>query len=479
MTVGNVPRATDGQSGRPFRFLVLVDFHTGHVVAASGVVQRLQARGHEVRVVCPSSSGVVRFAMFGIEAEAITEISGEMLDDATSRSAVRRELGARIEAAAEAIARFGGEGWDLALVDPFLLWIYPWLGKFVRCVSLCTKPDLGPDPNVPPWTSKVIPGDGLGMRARVRTAWLLARYRYLLYQTSCAISEVIRGVSHRSLTRAAIAHAGHSSKDLSCRPIAIDMRFSSVPELVLHAREFDFPRRASGGYGALHIGPCIPKRSANRQNHTGFQGPSPLVYCTFGTETLARDRMERYQAVIAAITMTGWRGLVSTADAELARRLRQECRGSDDKIQVVEWVDSPSVLRAASVIVNHGGANSTKEAIAAGCPIVAMPMRADQPGIAARVAYHGLGILGASRDPARLATAIALAGRDSGIRRNVERMSAIFGRYDRECIAERTLEQMCADAREPVRLPQPALPWLGEEQALALRAARVRPPGAG
>jgi zeaxanthin glucosyltransferase len=41
--------------------------------------------------------------------------------------------------------------------------------------------------------------------------------------------------------------------------------------------------------------------------------------------------------------------------------------------------------------VTHAGLNTTLEALAQGVPMVAIPIGYDQPGVASRIAYHGVG----------------------------------------------------------------------------------------
>jgi zeaxanthin glucosyltransferase len=49
------------------------------------------------------------------------------------------------------------------------------------------------------------------------------------------------------------------------------------------------------------------------------------------------------------------------------------------------------LLKRASLCITHAGLNTTLEALAQGVPMVAIPIGYDQPGIAARIAYHGVG----------------------------------------------------------------------------------------
>ncbi len=58
---------------------------------------------------------------------------------------------------------------------------------------------------------------------------------------------------------------------------------------------------------------------------------------------------------------------------------------------VVPAAPQIALLRRAALCVTHAGLNTVLEALAAGVPMVALPIAFDQPGVAARVAYHGVG----------------------------------------------------------------------------------------
>jgi zeaxanthin glucosyltransferase len=48
-------------------------------------------------------------------------------------------------------------------------------------------------------------------------------------------------------------------------------------------------------------------------------------------------------------------------------------------------------LKRATLCITHAGLNTTLEALGQGVPMVAIPIGYDQPGVAARIAYHGVG----------------------------------------------------------------------------------------
>ena len=49
------------------------------------------------------------------------------------------------------------------------------------------------------------------------------------------------------------------------------------------------------------------------------------------------------------------------------------------------------LLKRAALCITHAGLNTALEALAQGVPIVVIPKGFDQPGVAARIAYHGVG----------------------------------------------------------------------------------------
>jgi MGT family glycosyltransferase len=61
-------------------------------------------------------------------------------------------------------------------------------------------------------------------------------------------------------------------------------------------------------------------------------------------------------------------------------------------VHVERWVPQAAVMPEAAAMVGHGGAGSTRMALAAGVPSVVVPGFADQPRNARRVAELGAGI---------------------------------------------------------------------------------------
>ncbi|HZD50345.1 MAG TPA: glycosyltransferase [Silvibacterium sp.] len=58
---------------------------------------------------------------------------------------------------------------------------------------------------------------------------------------------------------------------------------------------------------------------------------------------------------------------------------------------VVRKAPQIELLKRAALCITHAGLNTALEALAQGVPMVAIPIGYDQPGVAARIAYHGAG----------------------------------------------------------------------------------------
>lgn len=59
---------------------------------------------------------------------------------------------------------------------------------------------------------------------------------------------------------------------------------------------------------------------------------------------------------------------------------------------LLSYVPQIELLKRCTVMVGHGGISSVKECILMGVPMLLAPMSYDEPGNAARVVYHGLGL---------------------------------------------------------------------------------------
>ncbi|NDW03534.1 glycosyltransferase [Jiella pacifica] len=146
---------------------------------------------------------------------------------------------------------------------------------------------------------------------------------------------------------------------------------------------FDFPRQPSPIRHA--VGP-IRRRGLDEAGLPIRRDPArPLVFVSFGTLQGHRLRLFRKiakacQRVGADCVVAHCGGLTEAEAATIGARL------------VTDFVPQRAMLAEADVCVTHAGMNTVLDALEAGTPMLAIPMAFDQPGIAARIVHHGVGL---------------------------------------------------------------------------------------
>jgi len=120
------------------------------------------------------------------------------------------------------------------------------------------------------------------------------------------------------------------------------------------------------------------------------EGGGPLIYLTFGSVAGGLDTAESaFQRAIDAVTGLDARVLVTTG-----RSFNPHVLGPVPPNVVVEsWVPQASIFPFASMVLCHGGSGTTYGALAAGLPIVFVPMFADQRTNAQLISVAGAGVV--------------------------------------------------------------------------------------
>jgi zeaxanthin glucosyltransferase len=76
----------------------------------------------------------------------------------------------------------------------------------------------------------------------------------------------------------------------------------------------------------------------------------------------------------------------------IGRNVKSETIGIiPPNVIVVRTAPQVQLLKRAALCITHAGLNTALEALANRVPMVAIPIAYDQPGVAARIAYHGVG----------------------------------------------------------------------------------------
>jgi UDP:flavonoid glycosyltransferase YjiC (YdhE family) len=126
---------------------------------------------------------------------------------------------------------------------------------------------------------------------------------------------------------------------------------------------------------------------------------APLVYLTFGTVLgFMSIATEVYRTALEALANVDARVLLT-----VGRRFDAGALGAvPEHVHVEAWVEQDRVLAEADLVVCHGGSGTVYGALAAGVPVVVVPVFADQFDNGRRVAAAGAGLTVDAGDDSRI-----------------------------------------------------------------------------
>ncbi|RYF81209.1 MAG: glycosyltransferase [Comamonadaceae bacterium] len=205
-------------------------------------------------------------------------------------------------------------------------------------------------------------------------------------RVSARIYDWVMG-SHAATLRA-------QSQQLGIAPCAsLEACLSPRLQLSQTTAGFDFPRRCAPPH-LHHVGPLrrMPvavgaPQPARGENPVPTPGV-PYVYASLGT--LQGSRYGLFLRTAKACKALGAQLLVAHCGGLSARR-EQALRAAGAR-WVVHTADQVAVLARVDAMVTHAGLNTALECLAAGVPMLALPLAFDQPGVSARIVHAGAGL---------------------------------------------------------------------------------------
>jgi UDP:flavonoid glycosyltransferase YjiC (YdhE family) len=166
----------------------------------------------------------------------------------------------------------------------------------------------------------------------------------------------------------------------------------------------------------------------------------PLVYASLGT--LQNGSKEAFQMIASGCANLGVQ-LVISLGGGLSGEGFQHLPGQPI---VVKFAPQLELLKRASVVITHAGLNTVLESIAEGKPMVAIPIGNDQPGVAARVAAKGSGIVLSRRTltPAKVEKAVRAVLHDDSYRQAACAIQEQIRQIDGAALAAGIIEEKLA-----------------------------------
>lgn len=173
------------------------------------------------------------------------------------------------------------------------------------------------------------------------------------------------------------AHAG-----LPALGHVLEQYRSAARTLLLTSAAFDLPGELPPGME--YVGPRLDD-PAWAEAWTPPEGDDPLVLASFSSDF--QDHVETLRRVVLALGALPVRGVVTTGWGVAPDEL--PC---PPNVQVLRSAPHSRVLPHAAAVVTHAGHGTTIRALAAGVPLVCVPLGRDQLDIAARVVHRGAGV---------------------------------------------------------------------------------------
>jgi MGT family glycosyltransferase len=426
----------------------------GHLYATVALAEKLRARGHEVSYLAtPDFENRVRsrgFEFVPVLSHLFPEGFANQRPPASATSnrqgflTILRRQGQLVKDlrdfwSGEEINRLlAGLRPDLLLADSMLP--YAALAAYRHGIPTLmvsvTLPQIR-DERVPPLTTTLLPGAAPWDRLKIRLAWdrffLVARL-YKRFASLCGV-DIDLGRWVRELAEA----SNYPLDNVNTRTMFAPAL--SLPELILCPREFDFPRAESPN--RYYIEPLLDLAGDNVSfPWNRICGEQPLLFCTLGSQSHHSPFSRRlFQTIMDALATRPERQLVVALGEHLNVA---DFRVSSPNITAVNWAPHAELVKRASIVINHGGLGTVKQCIYFGVPMIVFPSIRDQPGNAARVKYHGLGLVARPRGVSvgQILALVDTVESDPAFKAKAESMARVFREAEESAPGVRVVEQL-------------------------------------
>ena len=230
-------------------------------------------------------------------------------------------------------------------------------------------------------------------------------------------------------------------------PFSFESLWSGLAQITQEPAEFEFPRRNLPAY--FHFTGPFARRSDRPPTPFPWEklNGKPLVYVCFGT-TQNRNR-HLYDAVAEVTGKLDAQVVLSLGGATMLK-LPGKLPGN---LLVVPFAPQLEILTKVVLMITHAGMNSTLESLAAGVPMVAVPIAHDQHGVAARIEWTGTGVRvpPSECEPTRLRNAVETVLGNTSFRESARRFQRIIEEVNGLARAADIIEHVASTGRPVLR----------------------------
>jgi UDP:flavonoid glycosyltransferase YjiC (YdhE family) len=157
---------------------------------------------------------------------------------------------------------------------------------------------------------------------------------------------------------------------------------------------FDYPHHALPP-NLRYIGPLLESYDWTKPWQPPWPQESTRPRALVSFSTTDQNQTEALQRTVNALALAGIDGVATVGPALDPGKLQ-----APDNVALLPSAPHDAVMQEVSVVVTHGGHGTASRALWRGLPLLVMPMGRDQDDIAARVVFHGAGLVLPSTAPA-------------------------------------------------------------------------------
>jgi UDP:flavonoid glycosyltransferase YjiC (YdhE family) len=318
-------------------------------------------------------------------------------------------------------------------------------------------------PGLPPTHTDIIPDGTAHTQSRIQQAWAelrqaKRRQRIRRRFSPSRLRTAGRPVRYQTmdleeLKAVARMHGFDFKREIDLDAWPIPMAYRRLPVLSCCAWELEFPHDPHPLM--RYLGPLV--QSERKETNVSPQSMAlwddfqfkrrvegkperPLLYCSLGTYWAA-DLEFLKRIVMVLERHPEWDlvlGLGSKVDPAQLSALPAN-------VLALDFAPQLAVLKKALCMITHGGSTTLNECIHFGVPMLMYSTgHGDQNGNAARVVYHGLGLLGdrVQDDATAIENRLLRILSDAGLRHEVDKMRTRFKAYETDGTAVRLIEQL-------------------------------------
>ena len=240
----------------------------------------------------------------------------------------------------------------------------------------------------------------------------------------------------------------HARKRLGLPPGPGDPMFWSSPwaTLISSAAEAEAPRDPLPPQ-TFFVGPCFGRSAAQAEfSWDALAVGKSRVYVSLGTVFNRRPAL--FRPILEALRGGHYQVIVSAgaAYASLAPLAHAD-------LLIYPRVPQRELLDHVDLVIHHGGNNTVNETLAAGLPMLVIPIGGEQSDNASRVVYLGAGLRARAGRGYEIRAKVELLLGDPAYRQRAARVSAILARSDGAGAVVRFLERILT-TRMPIERPR-------------------------